>query len=68
MLDDTDRKILAFFGRVYDREKRAPTVREVSEVIGLNLQSTHRRLMILVGLGKLAHRQTSGGMGIFTLP
>jgi DNA-binding IclR family transcriptional regulator len=67
-LDATDREILKFFARVYEGEKRAPTVREVATVIGLNLQSTHRRLLILVDGGKLARRQTGGGMGVFTLP
>lgn len=51
-----DRKVLQFVSDFHEIHGYAPTIREVTEAIGLNAQSSgHHRVMRLIREGKLRH-------------
>jgi SOS-response transcriptional repressor LexA len=61
--------ILAYFEDVLAREKRAPTLEEIGNAVGLASKHTvSLHCKRLVREGKLAYRKLSPTRGVYTLP
>lgn len=56
-----DRKVLEFVGAFHAEHGYAPTIREVTEALGINAKSAgHHRVMRLIEEGTLRHRPGVG--------
>jgi SOS-response transcriptional repressor LexA len=62
-------EILSFFEEVLRCENRAPTLREIGQVVGLaSTQSVHADVTRLCRQGWLVARKTGSGGTVYTLP